>query len=93
MRELVEVLAAVAAGVPRHRHGFHRSEALPPQEPPRVWVSMVTLWLFQRTVLDLAGASGGSSPGGGTPLHHPSQAAGLQDGYGAGVQAERMQPF
>lgn len=46
MRELVEVLAAVAAGVPRHRHGFHRSEALPPQEPPRVWVSMVTPLAF-----------------------------------------------
>uniref|UniRef100_A0A3P9HZ56 Cytidine and dCMP deaminase domain-containing protein 1 n=1 Tax=Oryzias latipes TaxID=8090 RepID=A0A3P9HZ56_ORYLA len=27
MRELVEVLAAVAAGVPRHRHGFHREQS------------------------------------------------------------------
>ncbi|XP_060923162.1 cytidine and dCMP deaminase domain-containing protein 1 [Limanda limanda] len=33
MMELVEVLAAVAAGVPLRRHGFHREQSSTPEQP------------------------------------------------------------
>lgn len=88
MRELVEVLAAVAAGVPQQHYGFYRLETLKficlsAQTSPRActWRSFDRVPSVNqgRVVSATAPLSWRYAPRSGSSLHDPGQATGLQD--------------
>lgn len=82
MRELVEVLAAVAAGLPQQHYGFYRLETL--LFHTGFFSSLLLVYSFfffigiQRAARQpraFTSASSWTFSGSGSSLHHPSQAA------------------